>query len=173
MSYFANLQWWCKRAYERVKHRLPTVKTNYAFISEKARVKNTLSERAYFDSFKYRRRGYIAIVPAAEFVEMGKVKTPPITSERYVELMDAWLRGVIWAPIIIQAEATHSGWVIHRVRDFDIAVFLSQKGQRTLTVQLIENPDRPATKENLNLLSAGLYNRRGQHCNVLYSRITY
>lgn len=173
MNYFANLQWWCKRAYERVKHRLPTNVTNLAFIPEKARVKNTLSNRAFFDSYKHRRRGYIAIVPASEFVQLGKLKTPPITSERYIELMDAWLRGVIWSPILVQAELTGDGWVINRVRDFDIAVFLSQKGQRTVTIQLVENPDRPATKENLKLLEGGIYNRRGDWCPVLFSRITY
>lgn len=173
MNYFANLQWWCKRAYERVKHRLPSGDTNYAFIPEKVRIKNSLSNSAYFDTFKYRRRGYIAIVPADEFVQLGKLRTPPISSERYIELMDAWLRGVIWSPIIVQAEVTPDGWVINRVRDFDIAVFLARKGQRTITVQVMENPDKPATKENLSLLKGGIANRRGDTCQVLFARITY
>lgn len=173
MNYLTNIQWWCKRAYERVKNRLPDSQVNYAFIPEKARVKNTLSERAYFDSHRYRRRGYLAIVPADEFVSLGKIRTPPISSARYVDLLNAWLRGVIWSPIVVQAEVTPDGWVINRVRDFDIAVFLHQKGQRTLTIQLLENPDRPASKENLDLLKGGLSNQRGDTCSVLYSRITY
>ena len=52
-------------------------------------------------------------------------------------------------------------------------MFMREIGKRTLTLQLLEEEDVPATKEKLELLEAGLYSLRNAYCSVLYARIAY
>jgi hypothetical protein len=86
--------------------------------------------------------------------------------------MDAWLRGILWTPLLAKGDVSDGKWVIATIKDSDIARFLLDK-ERTLVLQILESSDPPATQEKLDLLKAGLFTRSGKHCPVLLAKATY
>jgi len=171
MNYFTEyLSFWCKRAAERVKHRKAAKRVNYAEIPEGARVRNALSGKALFHGCRIRRRGYIVYVPTEEFCRLGDNY---LDDAKRRELMDDYLRGKLWNPMLIRGNFEHGKCKVIGIEDFDTALFMREIGKRTLTLQLLEEEDVPATKEKLELLEAGLYSLRNAYCSVLYARIAY
>lgn len=163
---------WLQRQYEKVRSkRLKSApQTRYQDVPKAARVNNQLSNRAAFASCVYRRRGYLAQVAADEFVALLPDKT--LSFERREELEDAWLRGVIWPPVLCVGSVKDERWVLDSCRDSEIALFLEGR-QKLLSIQILEPDDPPATRENLNTLKAGLFTRSGKRCPVVFARATY
>ena len=163
---------WLQRQYEKVRARGPKSAPNarYQDVPQAARITNPLSNRAAFASCVYRRRGYIAQVAVSEFVAL--LPDGDVTFEREQELMNAWLRGVIWPPLLCLAEVEDGRWVLRSCRDAEIALFLDGR-QHLLNIQILESGDPPANKEKLALLQAGLFTRSGKRCPVVFARATY
>jgi len=172
MSYRTHIANQCKRAVDKQLKALPVIAQDYSAIPENARVSNRLSGRAHFNHYRYRRRGYLLHIEVEGLVRIGARKIIGDES-RQLALMNAWLKGVIWPPLLIIAKVIDDNWVVQTIRDYDFALFLVEQGQRYLHAQLIENPDVAATKANLALLGKGLFNRRGDCCPVNASRIAY
>jgi hypothetical protein len=170
MSHGNNIDEVCRRALERCRLSDTDHSINYSALPENVRVKNALSNRARFDGHRLRRRGYIASVDATSLVSLGKWAGKESRDER---LLDDWVRGVLWLPLLVRAYPTNLGWTIDRVLDFDIALFLASQGQGAIALQILEAGDPPATLDNLDLLKKGLFNKRGDHCPVQHARITY
>jgi hypothetical protein len=170
MSHKNNIDEVCRRALERCRFSAPDHPIDYAAVPENARVKNSWSNRACFDSHRFRRRGYLVSVEVASLVPLGVWAGK---EERKEKLLNDWVRGVLWSPLLVKAYFTNVGWTIDRVLDFDIALFLADQGQRTIGLQIIEADDPPATQTKLDTLAKGLFNKRGAHCPVIKARIAY
>ena len=160
---------WCRRAYDRVaKSKLPLRDVLYQDIPEAARVSNRFSNQARFASCAMRRKGYMVQVDSSAFAALKPIVIDP---KRRAAMEDAWLRGVLWTPLIVQARVTPRGWVLMEVKDYDIAHFLAERKLR-ISLQVIEDIDVPANVENLEELKNGLHNAKGEHCPVLSAIIT-
>lgn len=169
---FRNIAEWLERKYNKAQRRnlKRTNRTPYQYIPEEARIANALSNQAMFLSCAFRRRGYVVQVETSALVKLaGEAK---LSEEREEILHDAWLRGVFWTPLVCKAAVEDGRWVLHKVKDMDVALFLEGR-QHTVSLQIIEPGDPPGTKANLRLLEAGLFTKNGGHCPVLYARITY
>ena len=163
---------WLQRQYEKVRSKgLKSVpETRYQNIPKAARISNPLSNRAAFAPCVYRRRGYLAQVAAEQFAALLPDKT--LSFERKEELENAWLRGVIWPPVLCVGSVKDGRWVLDSCRDSEIVLFLEGR-QKLLSIQILEPDDAPATRENLNTLKAGLFTRSGKRCPVVFARATY
>lgn len=168
-----NIATWLKRRYERLCSRgVKTAPTaDYRGVPEAARVKNPLSNKATFASCVYRRRGYMVQVAAKSLASIAPSETT-LTPEREAFLENAWLRGVVWAPLVVQAVVEDDRWILTAGRNMDVALFLAGR-QHMITLQILEPTDPPATKEKLHMLKAGLFTRSGKRCPVLFARVTY
>lgn len=163
---------WLLRQYEKVRAKGPNTASGvrYQDVPSAARVTNQLSNRAFFASCVYRRRGYIAQVEVSDFVNL--ISNPLLKPERQEELLNAWLRGAVWQPLLCMGRVEGDRWILDSFKGGDIAVFLDGR-QRFLNIQLLEPDDPPATKENLAKLKAGLFTRSGKRCPVNFARATY
>ncbi len=163
---------WLQRRYEKVRSKGPksVPDARYQDIPKAARISNPLSNRAAFANCVYRRRGYIAQVAVDEFAAL--LPSTTITFEREQQLENAWLRGIIWPPVLCIGTVEDGRWVLKSCRDSEIALFLEGR-QQLLNIQILEPDDPPATKENLTTLKAGLFTRSGKRCPVIFARATY
>ena len=170
---------WLQRQYEKVRARGPksAPDARYQDVPQAARITNPLSNRAAFASCVYRRRGYIAQVAVSEFVALlpawqQAVPDGDVMFEREQELMNAWVRGVIWPPLLCLAAVENGRWVLRSCRDAEIALFLDGR-QQLLNIQFLVSNDPPADKGKLALLQAGLFTPSGKRCPVVFARATY
>lgn len=163
---------WLQKAYERVVKQRPKKREDrgYAAVPAGARPTNKLSRRAMFASCVYRRVGYIAHVETAELA--GLKLSDHASPKRRAWMEDAWHRGVTWMPMLIEAAVEDGRWVIHRIKDYDIAHFLADR-QRMMVVQVVEADRASGSSGKLALLKAGLYTQDGKRCPVVFARVTY
>ena len=160
---------WCRRAFDRARGKRDR-SVDYTTIPEGARPKNALSKRTICYSSRLRRQGYMVYV---QVQELSKHVDAHLTDERYVDLMNDYLKGVMWEPLLVRANFNHGKCKVLSIREPDVVTFMRAVSANTIVLQVLEERDVPATQENLDLLSAGLYFLDGSHCPVLYSRITY
>ena len=161
---------WCRQAYERALRNAAYVTQNkYQDIPEAARVLNQLSGQAKFASCVMRRKGYIARLRATDFAQLDD--TFKLSEEQRSNLEGAWLKGILWRPLLVTAEANADRWTLVSVKGIELAAFLATKGCN-LAVQVIEAEDKPATQLGLELLRAGLFNSDGVHCPVHFAKAT-
>jgi hypothetical protein len=159
-----------KRTYQKVVKQQPKDKENagYAAVPAGALVANALSNQACFAECLYRRKGYIVHVSAKKLSAFTQDK---LSKERARWMEDAWLRGVIWAPLKVRAIVDNGRWVVQDISDSDVALFLKDR-QDILVLQVIEPKCAQGTKDKLALLRNGLYLADGSHCPVLIARVT-
>jgi hypothetical protein len=161
---------WCRAAYERAFKRAAYVGQNkYEGIPEAARVLNQLSGRAKFASCVMRRKGYMVEVAASSLLALDT--TFKLTDTQRSNLEGAWLKGILWRPLLVTAEASADRWTLVSVKGIELAAFLATKGCN-LAVQVIEPEDKPATQLGLEILRAGLFNSDGVHCPVHFAKAT-
>lgn len=162
---------WLRRAYERVTNRRPSNREDrgYAEVPRSALVTNRLSNRASFASCVYRRIGYIAHVRTEDLAVLDDGKS---SDARQAWMEDAWVRGITWMPLLIEAEVVDGRWRINRIKDLDVAAFLSTR-QKMLVVQVMEPDKASGTAEKLALLHNGLHLPDGRRCPVVFARVTY
>jgi len=162
-----NITEWLRRAYEKVSRHVPKPTTDYSSVPKAARVSNTLSNRARFAHCLIRRVGYAAHVATAD---LAAVEYKPLTSQRYHWMLNAWLKGVTWAPILIEAVVEDGRWMVKDIKNYDVCLFLKDR-QRMMVVQVVEPGFPSGTNEKMSLLNAGLYFPDGKHCPIVFGRV--
>ena len=164
---------WLRQAYDRVVKQRPKERDDrgYAAVPPASRVSNRLSGQAMFAPCARRRVGYMAHVEAAKFAELKPDEVISLGRKAWME--DAWHRGVTWMPLLVEAEVMEDRWVINRIKDFDVAHFLAHR-QKLLVVQVFEKDHSSGTEAKLHLLKEkGLFLRSGEHCPIVFARVTY
>ena len=161
---------WLKRAYEKVRKQRPKEGGSLKHLNtpEGARVLNPYSKRAHFAGCRYRRVGYVVFLSPKHLVESSYTD---LNAPRIEWFKNAWLQGVLWTPLRIEAVVEGDRWMVNHIEDYDIAEFLNGK-QDMLVAQVVEPGREGGTSEKLELLHKGLYFRDGDHCPVLSARVT-
>ena len=136
-----------------------------------ARVYNAFSNAAKFNYCRRRRQGYLLNFDLDAAQVLCRDITP--ARPRLDSLEEHWLRGRLWQPLTIEAEATETGWVITKSPDCTVAHFLIDKGVAAIRVQVFEAEDLPATKEKLALFDKGITGLQGTHPASLNAENTY
>jgi len=132
-------------------------------------VGNQLRHRALFDSCAVRRQGYRALVTPDDLISLC---SPTLTPERENAMRVAWEVGALWPMPILVADVVESEFCARKWRNLDIAVFLKPK-RKVMPIQILESPDCQASKEHLELLTKGLYNKKGQRIEVFNVQAVY
>lgn len=164
-----NINEWLRRAYQRVANQRPKDKVDpgYAAIPAAAQVRNGLSGRACFAPCLHRRMGYVVHV-SVNHMSLFNYRT--LTKERSRWMEDAWLRGITWSPLLVEAVVEDGRWVVNHIDDFDVILFL--KGKQDVAVLQVVEPGRKAGSEaDLALLRSGLFLRDGERCPILHARV--
>ena len=162
-----NITEWLRRAYDKVSRYRPKFAVDLTSVPAAARVPNRLSSRASFASCAMRRIGYVAHVAIDDLAAIGYGE---LTEERARWMESAWLKGVSWSPILVQAVVEEGRWVVNNIKDYDVCLFLKGR-QRMMVVQVVEPGYLSGSNEKLALLNAGLYFRDGKHCPIVFGRI--
>ena len=160
-----------RRLHAKVFNKPGIARTGYATVPEKARVKNSLSNKAQFSDFLLRRRGYIIHVSPAELIKLRPQMEIDAGARELFE--SQWRKGIIWSPIRLHAEVVGKRWVLEEPRALSRARFLASKGQALVVCQILEDEDLPATTAKLELLKRGLYNAEGSRCPVVLAKVAY
>jgi hypothetical protein len=114
-----------------------------------------------------RRVGYAAHVAIDD---LAAIEYGELTEERARWMENAWLKGVSWAPILVEAVVEEGRWVVNNIRDYDVCLFLKGR-QRMMVAQVVEPGYLSGSNDKLALLNAGLYFRDGKHCPIVFGRI--
>jgi len=158
---------WLQRAYDRVSNYKPRADIDYTTVPIGARVVNRFSNQASFSECLIRRVGYAA---HASVKRLAAVRYSHLSEERARWMESAWLKGVTWAPILVEAVVEDGLWVVNSIENYDVSLFL-QGRQQMLVLQIVEPGHLSGSNGKLRLLRKGLHFRDGKHCPVVLERI--